>query len=195
MSDLNRRGFLKSVATLPILGASAALPAAAQQAQAPQLDPALLLALAQAVLPSELGAAGHRRAAQDFERWLAQYEPTAEINHGYGTDEIEFLPAHPGPGWRAQLTALDLEATNRTGQPFAKLDIAARREIVSRQLGEERSLPTPHQARHVALGLLAWWCATPDATDRAYRARIGKETCRALAQSPRKPAPIPGLGS
>lgn len=198
MSELTRRSFVKSVATsLPVLAASATAAEATSSKEQSQtvLDPALLLALAGAVLPAELGDAGLRRAARDFDRWLAAYEPAAEVNHGYGTDEIEFLPAHPGPGWSAQLTALDLEARRRSNQSFTEIEPAARREIVARQLDGERTLPAPHAARHVALGLLAWWCSTPDATDRAYRARIGKETCRALALSPRKPTPIPGLGS
>jgi hypothetical protein len=191
MSRVSRRTFLHTAAALPVLAAPAVL-ATSAPGQQPMLDPVLLRALAHTVLPSELGDAGIERAAAGFERWLAAYEPVAEVNHGYGTDELDYLPAHPGPGFGAQLQALELEASRRSGRGFAELDHAARQELVRRHLSGERSLPRIEDARHVALGLLAWWVATPEATDLAYRARIAKETCRPLADAPAPPQPLEG---
>lgn len=194
MGRVSRRTFLRTAAALPVLAAPAAPAVAATSApgQQPMLDPALLRALAHTVLPSELGDAGTERAATGFERWLAAYEPVAEESHGYGTGEISYLPAHPGPGWGAQLEALDLEARRRHGRGFPDLDPGARLDLVRRHFGEERRLPPPHEAAHVALGLLAWWVATPEATDLAYRVRIAKETCRPLADAPAPPQPLAG---
>lgn len=193
MSELSRRDFVGTVAAaLPVLAtpatAAARVPARpADLARADALD-----ALADVVLPAELGEAGVRAAVAGFRIWLAAYEPVAEANHGYGTGEIEYLPADPAPGWNAQLDALDVEATKRYGGPFASLDPDRRRALVEARLAPVRGdrLPVPHEAPHVALGLLAWWCATPAANDLAYRARIGRESCRPLAQTVDEPAAI-----
>jgi len=192
MSELDRRAFVTTVAAaLPVLGASPAFervePASSVRGG---LDLELVRALAEAILPAALGEAGIARAAAGFQVWLAAYEPVAELNHGYGTPEIEYLPADPRPGWQAQLDALGLEAERRWGVKFEALDLDRRRLLVTRQLSTERSgrLPAAHEARHVAVGLLAWFYAGAEATDLCYRARIGKETCRPLVRTVDEPA-------
>src|SRR5512138_3061849 len=60
---------------------------------APNATP--LGALGEAVLPADLGADGIVRAVADFERWMQEYQPGAELNHGYGTGKIERLTADP----------------------------------------------------------------------------------------------------
>lgn len=190
MSGLSRRGFVKGMAAaLPVLslpGEAGAEP----RTEAP-LDDALLRALADVVLPSEVGDAGKAQAVAAFQAWLAAYEPVAERNHGYGTGDIEYLPADPSPGWNAQLRALDLESQRRHGSGFVALDVAPRRALVERHVAGNR-LPSPIEADHVALGLLAWWCDTPGAHDLAYRARIAPRTCRPLATSSDAPASLDG---
>jgi hypothetical protein len=191
MSELDRRAFVSTVAAaLPVLGAASAFE---QVAPVPLVgggvDPELLRALAEAILPAELGEAGVARVATGFQAWLAGYEPEAEVNHGYGTPEIEYLPADPRPGWQEQLVALGLEAERQWGMTFVALHPDRRRLLVGRQLSTERSgrLPAAHEARHVAVGLLAWFYTGAEATDLCYRARIGKETCRPLAQTTAEP--------
>ncbi len=193
MSEVNRRAFLKTAA-----GAAAASVAGAAAACAPEstargatLDHGAVLALAQAVLPEELGADGTARAAAGFEGWVAGYRPAAEVTHGYGTGNLEYTPAHPGPGWAAQLEALDLEANQRAGKRFADLPLEQRHEMVHSQLARERMdrLPDPAQARHVAIGLLAYWVQTPEATNLCYQAKIDPYTCRPLAEQASKPTP------
>jgi hypothetical protein len=126
-----------------------------------------------------------------FERWLERYEPAYEVNHGYGTHEIVYGPAHPGPGWEAQLRALDIEARKRTGRGFAALPTADRRLLVERQLrGAEGRLPSPARAAHVAVGLLAHWAGSSEAHDLAYRARIGPQRCRGLQGLGEPPPPL-----
>jgi hypothetical protein len=188
MRELTRRDFIANAAALPVLGLGAETAVPPRQLE---LDPTLLRALAQVVLPSEFGDAGIEAAVVGFERWIGAYEPAAEANHGYGTDEIDYLPPDPAPGWNAQLRAFDVEATRRFGTGFAALDAARRAELVRRHLGDAgSSLPSPLRAGHVAVGLLAWWAGTPAANDLCYRARIGRETCRPLSTAGEPPAPL-----
>jgi hypothetical protein len=197
MSALNRRAFLKTTGVAGaalatgVAGAAAACAPAASGAPAP-LDPAALTALAEVTLPDALGADGRGRAVNGFQAWLAAYRPGAEMTHGYGTGELSYTPAHPGPGWAAQLEALDLEAQQRFGKHFAQLDAASRRDLLTRQLARERGdrLPDPTDAHHVAVGLLAWWAQTPEAADLCYGARIDPHTCRPLAAQAEKPAAL-----
>lgn len=196
MSEVNRRTFLKTVAT-----AATALPAVAVGACAPagtgtgtSLDDGTLRALGEIVLPGELGADGIGRAVTGFQAWLAGYRPAAEVTHGYGTGNLDYTPAHPGPGWAAQLEALDLEAKERFGEAFAALSKDQRTEMIRRQLAREQvdRLPDPVQARHVAVGLLAYWAQTPEATNLCYQAKIDPLTCRPLGEQIQKPAALTG---
>lgn len=191
MSEISRRQFIGSAAAL---APAAALPLGATPPQSPRLDEETLTVLAETVLPGELGPAGIRRVVQGFQRWLAEYRPAAEVNHGYGTDRIEYTPAHPGPGWAAQLEALNLESKERHGNPFSWLTPEQRREVIRAQLARERldRLPEPAEARHVAVGLLAYFYSTPEATDLCYRARVGAFACRPLAESTQRPLPLAG---
>ncbi len=189
MAEINRRGFLGSVAAaLPVAAAS---PRALKRAKSstPGLDDELIRALAHAVLPAELGSDGIDRVVAGFHSWLEEYEPGAELNHGYGTADIEVTPADPTPGWQSQLNELEREAQGRFQVSFVNLDSEGRRGIVRLQISGDRldRLPRPYRARHVAVGLLAYFYSTPEATDLCYQAAIGKNNCRPLARSPREP--------
>ncbi len=193
MGDLTRRRFVQSVAALvPV----AALPlgAGSRRADAEPLDERLLRAVAEAVLPSELGRDGMTRVVTGFQRWLAGYRPGAELDHGYGTAEIDHAPASPASRWQAQLEALDGAARERFGARFPSLDPAERSALVAAALGERPAdrLPPAVEAPHVAVGLLAHFYDTPDATDLCYRAAIGRYGCRPLASSPERPGPRRG---
>lgn len=193
---IDRRGFIGwAAAALPAAalgGCADSDPPAAASAAATGAEDSTLEALAEAVLPSELGEAGRVRTVGEFREWLAGFQPVAELNHGYGTGDIDYTPADPAPGWMAQLRALDLEARQRSGDSFAALDSDARRAMVRGQIGRgsDSGFPAIAGARHVAIGLLAFFYDSPAATDLCYRAQIGKQTCRPLATSPEKPAPL-----
>jgi hypothetical protein len=194
MGGITRRLFVRSVAALlPVAvlpGCDA--PETPGAAAADPLDVDTLGAVAEAVLPSELGPQARERVIQEFRDWLRAYQPVAELNHGYGTGEIRYTPPDPAPGWGAQLRALDLEARKRFETSFAALDMNARREMIRGHIAGDRleRLPDTAEARHVAVGLLSYFYGTPAATDLCYRAVIGKNTCRPLSESPEKPVPL-----
>ena len=163
--------------------------AAAQSARS--LDPEVLRALAQAVLPTALDREAVQAAADGFGRWLTDYRGGAELLHGYGSATIRRTPASPVPRWAGQLQALDQEARRRHGRSFAAAGRGDRVALVEAALAPDGSaLPPVAEARHVAVGLLAWWAGTPAAHDLAYRARIRPFNCRPLAANPEQPRPL-----
>jgi len=192
----DRRTFLKqgaaSAASLLVLS-SCARPEASQESNA-GLDPALLGAVGDVVLPSELGTDGRKRVVSGFETWLDGYDPVPELMHGYGSQEIRYGPGDPAPRWSSQLAALDLEARRRWGSGFAELEPARRLEMIRRRLSgaDLQRLPNPTRVQHVAAALLAYWLATPEATNLCYRRNINPLTCRPLILSPEEPAPLEG---
>lgn len=197
MAGLTRRLFLKTLApAVPVaaLPASVWAPASAREALAQvPLEAELLGALAEAVLPlGELGAQGVAAAAREFRAWAAGYRPVAELDHGYGAAELRYSGPDPVPGWSAQLRALELESRQRHGRGFVELGIAERQALVRRQIEAEAvgGLPAPADARHVAVGLLAFFYASPAATDLCYGARIGRLSCRPLSDSRARPAEL-----
>ncbi len=190
----DRRAFLAQTAVgAAFVAGGGALPApAASNGQGRELDPRLLAALADAVLPESLGATGRRVATMGFADWLARYTPVVEEMHGYGYAEITYTPSDPAPGWNAQLQGLDLLASHSHGRPFAELDIPTRREVVTAALDRAPArLPaSPLGATHVALALLAHWASSSEAVDLAYEAQIGRGNCRVLAETTRRPLPL-----
>jgi hypothetical protein len=158
------------------------------------LDPALLRALAAAILPAELGEDGLARAVSGFERWLAGYREGAELLHGYGTGQLHRAGPSPALRWAGQLRDLDAAARTRGGKSFAALDVTGRREVVQAALSgaQPSRLPSPDRARHLAVGLLAHFYDSAAAADLCYGARIGRNSCRPLAESVAQPGPLAG---
>ena len=196
MSDTDRRDFIKkSAAAAAALGISGT-EAAAGQANAPAAE--TLRAIGAAVLPvADLGPDGTDQVMADFETWIDGFEPVAEMPHGYlnrGLANIRYGPPHPGPRWAAQIEALELEADRRHRSTFAELSIEDRRSLIQGQLERDElgRLPSPGQARHVAVGLMAYFYSGSEATDLCYRASIGRFKCRGLATLGREPRPLEG---
>ncbi len=187
MPDINRRGFVGSVAaSVPIAAASRHLLRSGKSAP---LDDALIGALGHSLLPTELGSDNIDRVVDEFQQWLEQYSTDAELNHGYGTSEIDYTPGDPTSRWQDQLDGLNAEAQRRFGASFVDLDADVRRGIIRQQIADDRldRLPRAYRARHVAVGLLAYFYASPEATDLCYKAAIGKNKCRPLRRSPDEP--------
>jgi hypothetical protein len=185
---IERRSFL--------VGLSLATPWLARQRRgalqaARSLDPGSLRPVADVVLPSELGAAGIDQVVAGFGLWVRGYRPNAELLHGYGSGEIRRTGPSPAPRWIGQLESLDREAVRRGAARFGALSPADRRTVIEAQVKEDRleRVPPPAEARHVAIGLLAYFFQTPAADDLCYRAKIGKLTCRPLAATSARPGP------
>lgn len=194
MADKPRRQFLKVSAGVV---SGFAIGARAQDAPAPdvdqqKLDRAMLDALGSIVLPqTALGDAGIVRVVGEFLAWLDAFEPVTERDHPYYSPEINYGPPHPAPLWGAQLDALNIEAQQRFDMGFPALAEDRKRFILDRQLPTNipQDLPYAGNAPHVAIGLLAWFYATPEANDLALQANIGRQSCRGLQGSPDKPTP------
>lgn len=196
---LSRRTFvswLSGVGAALGLGARARLAQARSHESAPaqsmSLDATMVTRVAEVVLPAELGNDGFNRVSRGFTRWLAEYRPGVELVHPYGSTNIRQTGASPATRWRAQLGALDREARDKHQRGFNALTREQRRELVTAALaaGRETRLPDPLDADHVALALVAWYFASPDAIDLCYGKRIGRNQCRPLVHSPREPLPL-----
>lgn len=199
-----RRSFLKqSVATVAAVSATGCAPdadgsrgtdgpGAAQAAgsrTAPVPLPApTLRAVAEAVLPGELGDEGRERAVTAFERWTDGLEPVAELPHPYLVPETRYSGPDPRPGWAAQLQGLEKECRSRHGATLAELDLASRRKLLARGVGQTGpGLGSPANANHIAVALMAHFFASPVATDMCYRRTIAKQQCRGLDGAPAEP--------
>jgi hypothetical protein len=131
-----------------------------------------------------------------FSQWLDGYRAGRELVHPYGSTTIRQTGASPAGRWRGQLAALDRDARARHQRGFNSLTRDQRREIVMAALGSERAnrLPDALDANHVALALVAWFFATPEATNLCYQSRIDRNQCRPLVNAPRQPLPLAGIG-
>lgn len=160
--------------------------------QGAALDSAMLSRIAEVVLPSELGPDGFDRVSRAFTAWAAGYKPGVELVHPYGSATLRDTGASPAGRWRGQLSALDRDARQNHQRGFTSLTRDQRRELVTAAISAERTnrMPDPLEAGHVALALVGWYFATPDAIDLCYRARIGRNQCRPLVNAPRQPLPL-----
>lgn len=188
---VSRRTFLASLATaVPLSGLVRRAHAAAVTHL--EADPATLSALAETVLPSSLGKAGITAEVRALRDWAAGYHEGAELVHGYGTSRLRTLGPTPLTRWSAQLDELDGQARAQHQRRFHELPRAQREAMVRSALQGQRldRMPAVGDAGHVALAVLAHFYESAQAADLCYDAKIGKNTCRPLASSARKPLPL-----
>lgn len=162
--------------------------------QAPTLDVTTVTRLAESVLPGELGDAGFARVSRGFTQWINGYREGAELVHPYGSTNLQKTGESPVGRWRTQLAQLDRDANAKHQKTFAALTRDQRREVVIAALGTERAnrMPDPLDASHVALALVAWYFAQPEAANLCYQAKIDRNQCRPLMNAPRQPLPLAG---
>jgi len=172
---MKRRTLLQWLAALPI----PALQAWAQTAAFPGEYGPLLRAIGAVVLPGELGRAGTDRIVERFERYVREYRPGADIDHGYGLTSLRVKPGSPAPAYLRQLAALP--------KPVSARSIAEGLDTAGVQ-----ELPRFAEGKHVAADLMAFYFHSSDANDFCYRAAIGRDQCRGLDGSDRPPAPFKG---
>ncbi len=160
-------------------------------AAAVHLPDETLRAVAETVLPDELGDDGRERAVRAFERWSEALEPVSELSHPYLVPEIRYSGPDPRPGWAAQLEGLEKECESRRGVSLSELDVPGRRGLLARPLGEAGpDLGAPQNADHVAVALLAHFFGSAIATDLCYGRAIRKELCRSIEGAEDEPAPL-----
>jgi hypothetical protein len=186
MSENARRTFMKTGAAL---ASALALPSCAPESakEAPveaASKPETLSAVGAMVLPAtSLGDEGVRRVVEGFQKWLAELEPVAELDHAYiFTDEILYGPPDPKPQFNAQLEALELEAEKRHQASFTAIPRENQEAILRRQLPPNpgAALPDPARAPHVALGLLAYYFQSSEGNDLCYERAIERTLCRGV---------------
>jgi len=185
---------------LKVLGASAAAASVSTsgfrlQAEAPRqadLDRPTLAAIAEVVLPSELGRAGRDDAVGSFVRWVRNYREGADTDHGYGFTRVRATGPSPARNYPAQIAALDAAARTRGAASFAAARLDHRRAIVEAAIADAKieRLPGRPSGGHVATDLMGHYFNSAEAADRCYRARIARDSCRGLPGSDRKPEPL-----
>jgi len=153
---------------------------------------ASIRALGAAILPSETGQARLEIASDAFWRWMNGYREGAELLHPYGSPRIGYAGPSPVPKWTTQLNAMDRAARDKHAKAFAALSVNDRQALVRDAIGDFKGerLPNVVAAPHIALGMLAHFYGSSDASDLCYRVRIGRNKCRPLAQNARKPLPL-----
>jgi hypothetical protein len=183
---ISRRDALKS------LGAAAGAPLLASRGfafQSEDPDPRTLAAIAEVVLPSE----ADRRAAVDaFTRWIKNYKEGADTDHGYGNTRVRATGPSPARNYSGQLAALDTAARAMGAASFAAAGLEQRRSLIEAAIAEakvERLTARPTGA-HIASDLMGHYFNSPAASDLCYRAAIGRDTCRGLPGSDKRPAPL-----
>jgi hypothetical protein len=189
-----RRTVLKSLAA-----AFAARPAAtlAQATAATTFSPTemeTLHAIAEVVLPAEIGADARRKAVTTFVAWFANYRQGADMGHGYGASTLR-APSGPSQFSRyaSQFTALDATARSRGGQTFRALPASDRRAIAEQLLNDPQPvnrLPAQPTGANLVADLMGSYFTSADAWDTCYRAEIQRDSCRTLDNSAEPPRPV-----
>lgn len=189
MSWITRRAFFRFFTAG--LSAVFVLPQRLRGRAFQRLPQAPLVALGQSVLPAELGTEGKERVTLDFQQWLDDFRPEPELPSGWGSAEIPHGPPDPTQRWTRQLERLNESTLQREGVPFSVLSEEERLSLLRDAITEE-SLPlrNPADAEHVAVGLLAFFYRSPEATNLAYQAAIHRESCRDLSAAHERPAPL-----
>ena len=201
----SRRTFLKqSAATVAAVSLTGCAPGESRESAAQSdgdaapagttpvpLPAETLRAVAEAVLPDELGSDGRERAVRAFERWSEALEPVAELSHPYLVPEIRYSGPDPRPGWAAQLEGLEKECESRHALALSDLDVPGRRDLLARPLREARpGGVSPADVDHVALALIVHFFDSPIATDLCYGRGIRKELCRTIEGAENEPEPL-----
>ena len=185
------KGMLAATASLPVLPRRVA-------AQPPGFEPQLtadavaaLHDIAPTVLPSALGTARTRAVVDRFVAWTRGYREGVALAHGYGHPRLQKSGPTPVPRYNEQLAALNREARVHGGG-WPSLDRETQRAILESAFtrANVRALPVRPLGQHVVADLMAFYFRSSEANDECYKAMIGRETCRTIAITLRKPDPL-----
>jgi hypothetical protein len=163
-------------------------------AQVREITPEALATLrdvATTVLPASLGAARVSALADRFVLWTRGYREGVPLSHGYGHPRLQRSGPSPVPDYVAQLAALDA-AARRRGGAFGTLPLDTRRALLDEALTQAKvtALPGRLQGQHVASDLMSFYFRSSEAADVCYRAAIGRQVCRPIQLTTRRPTPI-----
>lgn len=154
---------------------------------------ATLRALAPALLPTELGPAGHDKVVSDFVQWLAAYRSDAERGWGYGTPRRSGTPAINTATYQTQLATIAERARAGAGE-LSTLPVDVRRtiSIAALDAATVQTLPGSPNGAHVVSDFMSFFFNSGAAHDLVYRGRIGRMTCRGLKGAASRPASLAG---
>jgi Gluconate 2-dehydrogenase subunit 3 len=193
---MKRRTVLRSFAAVVATRPLARLELLAQSPALNDTEITTLAALADVVLPASIGAAGRRDVVDGFVSWVRNYKEGADRGGGYGNANLA-PPTGPAPArqYPAQFAALDAAARTRGAASFAALAPADRRAVVEAALETPTRvtrLPGRPNGSSLIADFMGFYYTSADAFDVAYQAEIGRDKCRGLDGSDKRPGPLGG---
>ena len=191
---MRRRSLLRSLAALGLAPLARFDVYAQTSVSVGDAEIATLIALAEIVLPSAIGADGRKLAVDRFVRWIRSYREGADRGHGYGNSTLS-APSGPSPALRypAQFAALDAAARAQGAASFAALASDKRQAIIDAALNEPQratTLPARPTGNNLVADFMGYYFNSGDAYDLAYNAAIGRDKCRSLDGSGEAPPPL-----
>ena len=193
---MKRRTLLKSVAAALVARPAAGLAQGAQAAVSSftLADIETLRAIADVVLPEEIGAPARERAVMAFVRWHDRYREGADMGHTYGASTVRATAGlAPARRYPPQLAALRDAAVARGATSFARLPREARRAVIEAQLNTPTPvtrMPAQPTGANLVADLMGSFFNGPDGWDACYGAEIRRYACRTLEDSAEPPVPI-----
>jgi hypothetical protein len=177
---------LSGIATAPFRR----LRAWAQTAAFPGSFDQPLKELAATILPASLGRQGTDAIADQFVRWVRQYRPGAELQHGYGVTRIRFQGPSPAPHYLTQLEQL-------ARGPLTQTDLVMRRDQLAATMktANIKDLPPVPDGNSIVADIMSFFFNSDDANDLAYHMAIGRNKCRGLKDSGDIPPTLKGSRS
>ena len=188
MRGMRRRTLLQAiVSTLPALSFSRLRLNAQLRTLTPEAI-ATLGEIAATVLPASLGADKISLTADRFVAWTNGYQEGIPLQHGYGHPRLVKTAASPVPDYAAQLASIAAAARARGGR-FGSLPLDARRALLDEALtaANVTQLPPRPGGGHVVSDLMAFYFRSSEANDVAQHARIGRQVCRPIELTTRRP--------
>ena len=178
---MKRRTLLNLAVTATALSPFYRLRLAAAMKEFPAESLASLRRIARVVLPSTLGVSGADEQVERLARWVREYREGAEMDHGYGRPRVRYMPSSPVEAYVKQIEEIDAAARLKS-EALDRLDRDTQREILQRVLEKAGAdaLPPRPAGRHVVADLMALYFRSTEANDLAYRAAIGRDTCRPI---------------
>src|SRR5215467_10469159 len=127
---MQRRSIFKSILAIFTGGAKRAW---GQTGELSANDIATLRELGSVVLPASLGRPRTDEIVDQFVSWVRGYRAGADAGYGYGSPRLQVVPPNPSMNYGKQLRQID-DAALAKGAPFAKLEPASKRAIVTSAL-------------------------------------------------------------